>query len=197
MAAPLPETPFPDMPFREAPRDLNEVADHLEPPEGYRVEIIDGSLILSPTPVSAHAAVATDLTLAMAPVLPSDSKLLQNVTLMIMPSGERYVPDLVLLPKPLVKKDQWRFPSYEALLSVEITSPGNAETDRVKKTRGYARGEVPAYLLVDMEAERLTLFLEPEGGVYRKQVSDSEGLLRLPEPFTGPIGTSDLFAFGE
>lgn len=188
--------PLPEIPFREAPHDLNEVADHLEPPEGYRVEIIDGSLLLSPTPVSAHAAIATDLTLALAPVLPRGCKPVQNVTLLIMPSGERYVPDLVLLPNGLITKDQWKFPSYEALLSIEITSPGNAETDRVKKTRGYARGEVPAYLLVDMESEELTLFLEPEGGVYQKQVHpDSEGVLHLPGPFTGPIDTSDLFAF--
>src|SRR5690625_3862033 len=146
------------MPVPAAEHDLAAVADHLEPPEGYRVEIIEGKLVVSPTPVGPHIKIASHLQYALRNVLPLELEIAQTATLVIPHTGERYVPDLVVLPEALLDEHIWKFPATDAVLTVEITSPGNAETDRVKKPRGYAVGEVPAYLLIDTEHGQWTLF---------------------------------------
>ncbi|GAA1082784.1 Uma2 family endonuclease [Nocardiopsis composta] len=179
------------MPVSGLMQDLGTIADHIEAPDGYRVEIIEGKIVVSPTPLGSHALLASRVQYALRGLLPAEWEIVQYVTLAIPATGERYIPDLAVLPSSLLTEEIWKFPSQEALLTVEITSPSNAETDRVKKPRGYARGEVPAYLLIDPENRRWTLFEEPENGVYRKQMNVTTGDdLLLQDPFTGPLRTS-------
>ncbi|QBI53979.1 Uma2 family endonuclease [Streptomonospora litoralis] len=180
-------------PVSAAEHDLAALADHLDPPEGYRVEIIAANLVVSPTPVGPRIKIASRLQYALRDVLTPDLEIAQTATLVIPHTGERYVPDLVVLPETLLDEHIWKFPATQALLAVEITSPGNAETDRVKKPRGYALGEVPAYLLIDTEHGRWTLFEEPERGVYQRQTQVNTGAkLLLPHPFTGPVDTARI-----
>lgn len=181
------------MPVSHADHDLAAVADHLTPPEGYRVEIIEGNLVVSPTPVGPHIKIASRLQYALRGLLPRDLEIAQTATLFIPATGERYVPDLVVLPDVLLDERIWKFPATEALLTAEITSPSNADTDRVKKPRGYALGDVPSYLLIDTEHDQWTLFEEPENGVYRRQTQVNTGTkLALPYPFTGPLDTGGI-----
>ncbi|WP_017557183.1 Uma2 family endonuclease [Nocardiopsis baichengensis] len=187
MAAPLPE-----LPFQGASFDLEEVADTFTPPEGFRVEIIEGKLVVSPTPLGPHLKITSFLQAKLTGLAPGYLPV-QHATVTIGPTGERYIPDLVLLPEPMLDEKRWKFPSYEPALTVEVTSPSNADTDRVKKVRGYALGEAPAYLLIDTDDDRWTLFEQPQAGVYRKQTRPTpEGILPLPPPFTGPLDCSGL-----
>ncbi|WP_026123509.1 Uma2 family endonuclease [Nocardiopsis chromatogenes] len=187
MAAPLPEVPFQGASF-----DLQEAADTFTPPDGFRVEIIEGKLVVSPTPLGPHLRITSLLQDALKDLAPGYMAV-QHATLTIGPTGERYIPDLVLLPEPMLEEKRWKFPSHVAALAVEVTSPSNADTDRVKKLRGYALGEAPAYLLIDTDDDTWTLFEEPQAGVYRKQTRpSSDGLLHLPAPFTGPLDCTGI-----
>jgi Uma2 family endonuclease len=80
-----------------------------------------------------------------------------------------------------------------ATLVVEITSPGNAETDRVRKLRGYAVGDVPLYLLIETGDQTVTLFSDPHDGLYRAHTQVGFGaVLPLPKPFEGGLDTGIL-----
>jgi Uma2 family endonuclease len=87
--------------------------------------------------------------------------------------------------------DSW-MPCEGVAMVLEVTSR-RAKVDREVKRRGYARGGVPLYLLVDRDTSTVTLFSEPEGGDYRQQNLAPFGKpLTLPEPFGFDLETADF-----
>lgn len=77
---------------------------------------------------------------------------------MAMAATEYPGDQLAVLPREILRQEIWKFPIDAAALVAEVTSPGNAQTDRVAKLRGYARSHVPAYLLIDRDSDTVTLF---------------------------------------
>ena len=70
------------------------------------------------------------------------------------------------MPDKLTRtRTQWVFPMAMCLLAVEVTSPGQEGRD-YSKTAGYARAEVPVYLLVDQKRRRCVVYTDPEGEMY-------------------------------
>lgn len=172
---------------------LADAAERIEVPDGYRVEVIEGNIVVSPTPMGPHALSASRLRTALKACLPPDAEDVEMVTLDLPESGQRYIPDVLVMPSGVLLREEWLFPADEALLVAEITSPSNAETDRVRKLRGYARSTVPMYLLIDRGERTVTLFAEPEGGAYRRHVQVPFGeKIEMPEPFTGSLETGSL-----
>lgn len=178
----------------EYPGDqLADAADQVDVPQGYRVEIIEGNIIVSPTPLGPHSLITMALQYELKATLPTGHAAVQNVTLVLPQTSQRYIPDLAVLPREILRQEIWKFPIDAAALVAEVTSPGNAQTDRVAKLRGYARSHVPAYLLIDRDSDTVTLFTEPENGLYRRDVKVPFGdKIELPEPFSGEIDTSEF-----
>ncbi|MFE1413777.1 Uma2 family endonuclease [Streptomyces sp. NPDC058746] len=104
-----------------------------------------------------------------------------------------YVPDIAVVPRDLAKGSSALLPA-DALLVVEVTSPSNADTDRVVKRRRYAEYGAPLYLLVDLIEQSVTLFADPGPlGYTRVEGPYPFGTaLRLPEPFGIELDTSEL-----
>lgn len=172
---------------------LGYAADHIQVPEGLRVEIIEGEIVVSLTPEGRHALDARWLRHQIERVLPDGFVDVENVTVQLSAGRQRYIPDVVVLPRDILDSSEWLFPAEAALLVVEITSPGNAEVDRVKKLRGYAASAVPCYVLVDREEHTVSLFSDPEGPIYRHHLQVPFGeTVPLPEPFTGTLDTAPL-----
>lgn len=173
--------------------DLAYTADHIDVPEGFRVEIIEGNIIVSPTPAVRHGLITSILQNEINAVMPSGLYAVQNITLTLPETGQQYIPDLMVLPRDMLDQEEWKLPADAAELVAEVTSPNNAEIDRVKKLRGYARSGVRVYLLVDRLEQTATLFTEPVAGVYQRNVCVAFGQkLPLPEPFSGEIDTSEF-----
>lgn len=171
----------------------SEAAERVEVPEGYRVEIVDGSILVAPTPSTQHVRIVWRLEGPLRESGPPGTAAVQMLTVELPTTGERYVPDLVVVPVDVLSGDGWVRSAADALLSVEVASPTNAEVDRVKKVRGYAMAGVPLYLLVDPPARGVTLFSDPEGGLYRGHVQVPFGKkLALPEPFAFTLDTADF-----
>ncbi|GAA3759309.1 hypothetical protein GCM10022402_41580 [Salinactinospora qingdaonensis] len=82
------------------------------------------------------------------------------------------------------------------MLAVEITSRGNAETDRTEELRGYANAAVPLYLLVDSwhpNGAAATLFENSGNGTYQRHTTVPFGKpIALPEPFDLELDTSEF-----
>jgi Uma2 family endonuclease len=172
---------------------LGYAADHIQVPQGYRVEIIEGEIVVSPTPQGRHALDARWLHHEIERVLPDGFIDVENVTVQFSVSRQRYIPDVVVLPRDMLDSSEWLFPAEAALLVVEITSPDNADIDRVKKLRGYASSSVPCYLLIDREDRTVSLFSDPEGRIYRHHLQVPFGeAVTLPAPFTGTLDTAPL-----
>ncbi len=167
--------------------------DHFDPPEGFTAEVIEGTVVVSPTPSGRHAWIFKRLLLQLEPALPAGLESTNNITLHMPATDERYIPDLVVLPTATMDTEEWLLQATDAELVAEIVSPSNSATDRVTKVRGYAASGVPIYLLVDPLERTVTLFSKPAGESYQVTLRVMFGeKLDLPEPFTGVLDTGQF-----
>ncbi|MFV2195923.1 Uma2 family endonuclease [Nocardiopsis sp. LOL_012] len=178
--------------------DLPTLAENLELPQGYRTEVIDGSIVVSPTPTYRHAWIVKRIERAIDRAQAMDRAGLQMVTVEISTTGDRYVPDLVVLPESLAMGQGWEGPDWirpaeELELAVEVVSPSTSVRDWQVKPRGHARAGVPLYLVVDPAKGELALFSNPKGSEYRdvaRALRDES--VKLPEPFGIEIAVNSL-----
>ncbi|MBO1333611.1 Uma2 family endonuclease [Streptomyces sp. VRA16 Mangrove soil] len=165
-------------------------------PEGWRVELIEGEIHVTPPANGEHEEFVTEasdqITLRrLDRTLRSYTGIGLNV-----PGASatgHVVPDIVVAPKGSFDNDlEWHEPSA-VLMVVEVTSDSTAGNDRFKKIRGYARAAVPLYLLIDREAKRVTLGSVPEGDDYAKKTSYKLGLaVPLPDPLGFDLDTAEF-----
>ncbi|MFB4297025.1 Uma2 family endonuclease [Actinomadura sp. NTSP31] len=199
---------LPDAPYNLWVR--GELDDYLDTPEGSRVEIIGGRVVVSPPPVFEHNAVIGDITMvfnrAFGPDFPwrTDS----GTGMSLVGVGDGFVPDLMLLEQEVfqaARRSRVRtLVPDQVEMVVEVTSRSNAQNDQEpsgkgrgnNKWNGYARAEIPYYLLVDRspKAARSILYSIPDQalGAYLHQESWAFGeTVHLPDPFDIEIGTAE------
>jgi Uma2 family endonuclease len=157
---------------------IRALHDQLDPPEGYRVEIIEGKITVAATPFGKHASIVRRIRMAIEPTLPSEEYgFYENLTCE-EPEIDRYVPDLGVWPVEYVDSDdEWVFAAEMCVFAAEVTSPQQAKRDYAKAI-GYARAGVPVYLIVDRTRRVCVVLTEPEGGTYKN---------RHEEPFGKPV----------
>lgn len=138
-------------------------------------ELVEGVLQVSPRPVVSHQRVLKRLLLQLDRQLPDSLEVLPEIEATIFAAFPPTVraPDLVVVPAALARSNLPRCTAADALLVVEIASPGTARTDRITKLAEYADAGVPSYWRVDLDPEpRLTVH-ELEDGSYTTVASDT------------------------
>ena len=168
--------------------------DDLEgmPDDGYRREIIGGSLIVTPAPNGRHqrvtgrlfaALLAAETSEAMAMVAPYDWKL---------PDGASVQPDAMVIRRQDFDPSGPMPSSAVPLLVVEVLSPSNPAQDLAVKRGLYERLGVPAYWIVDPEGPSV-IVLRMTGDRYEVETEvSSGGVLRTDWPFPVQMTVADL-----
>lgn len=139
-------------------------ADDLDsmPDDGNRYELLDGEVLVTPSPRVVHQAVQLELALLLRQALPPGLRLLTA------PMDVRFGPRRQLQPDLLVVPDEGldavRVESVPRLV-VEVLSRGTRSRDLVSKRRAYEQEGVPSYWVVDPAVPSL-LALELEDGRY-------------------------------
>jgi Uma2 family endonuclease len=179
MAAPAFEHVFPWT--EEEYFALGETAD--------RVELFDGSLLVSPAPTVKHQHVSRLLANALDPAArDAGLEVYLAVNVRLRP-GRVPIPDLVITQP--VPPDTLVVEARLLRLICEITST-NAATDRVLKMHYYAVAGIPWYLLVDPDPLTLTLY-RLDGDKYVEEASAGPGeLLRLTAPVAATLDVDQL-----
>ncbi|MFB4296002.1 Uma2 family endonuclease [Actinomadura sp. NTSP31] len=172
----------------------------LDPPEGYRAELIDGEIVVTPPPVGDHELCIAEIAWQIARHCSTKFHNAGHKGLVI-PSGGRHpkshvIPDATFAPASLGLfrgAPSWMPVEPDGVaMVVEVTS-SRPELDREAKRHGYARANIPLYLLVDREAEKVILFSDTDGKDYRQTNSVPFGKgLALPEPFGIELDTSEF-----
>ncbi|WP_133912794.1 Uma2 family endonuclease [Streptomyces sp. NBC_00582] len=182
MSAASVEQPFDDEPF-----SLTAIADEImERHPGYRVEIIGGHLLVTPSPDAPHARALTQL---MIPFITAglhgvETEVLQNVGLWLPTGEEDYaIPDLVIVDSDiddhLVENNAYDPAPFRLVL--EVTS-GNWKDDLKTKVAAYSQAKVPVYVIVDRKHQRVHVLTEPIVGGYDSHQFYAPGQsLTLPE----------------
>jgi Uma2 family endonuclease len=170
----------------------------LETPEGFRAELIEGEIVVTPPPDGDHedniAALSEQiLALSKVPMRASGNKGLRLASGGRCPSNH-VIPDLTVAPRELRLfrgAEPW-MPARNVALVVEVTST-RPERDRAAKRHCYARAGIPLYLLVDREKQRVTLMSEPIEDDYSRTVFVPFGEpLDLPSPFAFALETAEF-----
>lgn len=113
-------------------------------PEGYRYEIFDGSLLVSPPPPLPHVRATTILDRA-APAHLYVSTAGGGVSIK---AGASYlVPDIAVVQCSAIDRGGPYLLSPDVLLAVEVMSPSNPKNDPVLKRHEYAVAGIPQYWL--------------------------------------------------
>ncbi|MFD6321402.1 Uma2 family endonuclease [Streptomyces sp. NPDC058442] len=144
-------------PVSEPGSDLDEVLwqawKAMDLPEGYRAEIIEGSIEVSPTGRRRHTVLIGRLRRALDVHLTGSGYAVHNDGNVIH-RQKAWVPDLFVAPLDLDEipdEDGLGVDSAGVEMVVEVASPGhrNLQRDRVRKRREYARAGIPVYVIVD------------------------------------------------
>lgn len=170
----------------------------LDTPEGFRAELIDGEIIVTPPPGGRHERNIGRFVRQVARRSSADLDFGPNRGLVVPAAVQgpdsRVIPDGTFALAELDAFDDdesWSRPDRICLV-LEVTS-SHPERDRVNKRRGYARAGIPLYLLVDRGEQRVTLFSEPDEKDYGQTNSAPFGKgLALPEPFGFELDTSEF-----
>lgn len=151
---------------------------------GFRVEILEGSLVISPPPLIKHSGIVSRVMVQLEPRLPEGRICLQRTSIENDDGSEDYaVPDLLVLPSSVGEEDEWLFPADTADLALEVTGRGNATVDTVVKVRMYAEWRIPIFLLVDPRTGKTVLYSDPREGKYQAvHIFKFGDPVALPEP---------------
>jgi Uma2 family endonuclease len=156
-AAPQPP-PHPRVVIPDHPLTIAEYSALGETESGY-TELVEGSLLMSPSPTPNHNFASGRLLLQLHPQLPGQIDVIQDVDIDLeldLPEGpgNSRRPDLVLTHRDArlrVSKEGGLLRASEVLVAIEIVSPGSRRTDRVIKRGEYADAGIPHYWIVDLE----------------------------------------------
>ena len=152
------------------------------PADRQRIELLDGSLLVSPSAGYRHQRLSSQLWFALSAVAPAGFEVLEAINVRVAP-GRILIPDLAVVNTPGVERTVAE-PADVALV-VEITSPGNAVVDRALKPTLYAQAGIANYLLIELGAEPPTAVvfrLRRSRYVEARRVGLGDRL-RLDEPF--------------
>ncbi|AGK76837.1 hypothetical protein GCM10010298_07490 [Streptomyces microflavus] len=170
----------------------------LDTPEGFRAELIEGEIVVTPPPDGDHEDYIGLIVDQVARRARTRMQFSGNKGLKLRSGGgcpkNHAIPDGTFAPLDLRLfrgADPW-MPCEGVALVVEVTST-KPQADREAKRRCYARGGIPLYLLIDRDAGSVTLFSDPEGADYRQHLTIPYGKpLPLPEPFAFDLETGDF-----
>ncbi|MFD5426553.1 Uma2 family endonuclease [Streptomyces sp. NPDC127084] len=170
----------------------------LDTPEGFRAELIEGDIAVTPPPDGDHEDYISLIVKQVIRRSHTDMDFSGHKGLRLRSapdcSRDHVIPDGTFAPTELRLfrgADPW-MPADGVAMVMEVTST-RPHRDREAKRRSYARADIPLYLLIDRDKSELTLFSDPDGGDYLQQRTIHFGkVLSLPEPFAFELDTAEF-----
>lgn len=179
---------------------LWETWKSMDLPEGYRAEIIEGSIEVSPTGRRRHGVLINRLRRALdVHMAHGDHAPYQDIN--VIYRRKSWIPDLFIAPRDLddiPDEDDLGVDAAGVLMVVEVVSPGrrNIERDRVRKRREYARADIPIYVIIDDfdEGGAVLVLTEPD---YKKAVYTAEQRVAYGVDVVIPVGPAKGLVIGD
>jgi Uma2 family endonuclease len=162
------------------------------PEDGRRREIIDGVLIVSPSPTTLHQGIAGRLMVALDNTCPDELHATQGVEIRIS-RRRSLTPDVLVVTAQAAARNPAHFLPHEVALAVEIVSPGSVTMDRITKPALFAEAGVPLYWRIETAngIEVHTHRLEPAAAVYRSTGAFTD-VVEVDQPWPIRLNVADF-----
>ncbi|MDJ1130416.1 Uma2 family endonuclease [Streptomyces iconiensis] len=131
-----------------------------EAPEGFRVELLQGEIVMMAGPDLVHNRIVTR---AMDQIPADRWERVQTQDVAILAENSEPVPDLVVMSLEDAPVSGRLLPSETIKLAVEVVSKTSVHRDYVTKRMLYAAGGVSGYLIIDPFKGECVLLTEPSG----------------------------------
>ncbi len=176
---------------------LATIEDYELLPEGAPYQLINGELIMSPSPTYFHQTITTNILLTLGNFVKSNDlgRIVSAPLDVRLSDRDVFQPDLVFVRKerlPMTGRDKINIIPD---LVIEILSPSNAYYDLTHKKNIYCQYGVEEYWIVDPEEQTIEI-MRKDGEFYRTvSLTRSPGILQSPM-FPGfSAKTEEVFAF--
>ena len=125
------------------------------PDDGNRYEVLDGELLVSPSPMLAHQRALALLYQQLAPYVHGHKlgEVLWSPADIEFSKRDLVQPDLFVIPAPLSDQVKNWSDVTSLLLVIEVLSPSTAFGDRNRKRPAYQKQRIPEYWIVDLDAQ--------------------------------------------
>ncbi|GAA1892252.1 hypothetical protein GCM10009837_12840 [Streptomyces durmitorensis] len=139
-----------------------DVLDGVNLPRGYRVEITEGKIIMTP-----QGEYQWEVIVEAAPQirrqLASRGKALSDVMIDFPSSLYGYAPDLAIIAPGAERNSRGRFEWHSLEAVIEVVSKSSRDNDFAKKFHLYAECSIPIYVVIDPEDGICTVHRHPTG----------------------------------
>jgi Uma2 family endonuclease len=162
------------------------------PDDGNRYELLDGYLLVTPSPIPGHQRCVARLLFTLMEAAPAGIDVLPAPTDWYVDERNVFEPDIVVSRRTDVGE---RRIEVAPLLVVEIHSPGTRVRDLTLKRAAYERGGADAYWLVDLDGPRLTVLERgPDGRFAEVAAVEASDPFHAERPFPVTVVPADLLA---
>jgi Uma2 family endonuclease len=156
---------------------LDEMFERLEKlpvPEGFKVEIVEGAIHMSPQR-DVHWDTIRKIIWALEDRFGRRAKLFSDVRIDFPGQRNGFAPDVAKLRDDAQKDSHghWRYQDVEFI--AEVISKDTAQNDYGPKKTAYALAEVPVYVIADPYVGKCRLFTRPKDGDYVSDTSITYG----------------------
>jgi Uma2 family endonuclease len=134
------------------------------PDDHFRREIIDGELIVTPSPIPRHQLAVADLVIRLGSYKGVAGGQVYPAPLDVFLADDNVVePDVLFVRADHLEQVGDKYVKDAPDLVVEISSPSTRRLELVRKRELYERFSVPEYWYVDLDADRVEIYRLVEG----------------------------------
>lgn len=164
-------------------------------------ELVEGRVVVSPSPVPDHNNAAVEVLIQLRPQLPDELEVLLDldIDLQLAPPeapGFTRRPDLIVVRRAArerVRREGGIIRAGEVVVVAELVSPGSRRTDHVAKRADYADAGIPHYWIVDLDEPVSLIACHLAGELGYVDGGAVTGVFATSEPFPARL---DLGALG-
>lgn len=159
------------------------------PDDGHRYELIDGVLVVSPSPSMPHQSMLFELAVRLRAACPPGLKVF------VAPLDVTYAEDTVLQPDILVVDrpiaGQLKLETGP-VLAIEVLSPSTKHLDLAFKRARYEASGCPSYWVIDPLAPSIVCWELRDGAYVEVARASAEESISLTQPFSVSFAPADL-----
>ncbi|GGJ31550.1 Uma2 family endonuclease [Streptomyces brasiliensis] len=145
-----------------------ERLERMPVPEGFRVEIVEGYVFMTPQR-DTRWEIIREILLSVVDRFGRKVRVFSDVRIDFPGHENGFCPDIAKLSDSAKKDDtgHWRYQDVEFV--AEVISKGTAANDYGPKKIAYAVAEVPVYVVADPYQGRCYVYTDPKDGDYEKR----------------------------